>query len=167
MLFLDIEGAFPNAVTDRLIHNMRKRRIPEIYVGFIEQILANRCTKLKFNDYTSEWVSINNGIGQGDPLSMILYLFYNTDLIEVASSKGQMAIAYVDDANLYAEGDTFEEAYDSISDMLTKQGGTCEWTQNHNSRFEKTTPNKNWLSSVACALKRYPFYQESNQFDAF
>lgn len=36
MLFLDIEGAFPNAVNDRLIHNMRKRRIPEEYTLFIE-----------------------------------------------------------------------------------------------------------------------------------
>src|SRR6266481_2171460 len=27
-LFLNIEGAFPNAVTARLLHNMRKRRIP-------------------------------------------------------------------------------------------------------------------------------------------
>jgi Reverse transcriptase (RNA-dependent DNA polymerase) len=31
MLFLDIEGAFPNAVTDRPLHNMRKRRVLEAY----------------------------------------------------------------------------------------------------------------------------------------
>lgn len=30
VLFLDMEGAFPNAVTTRLIHNLKKRRIPEI-----------------------------------------------------------------------------------------------------------------------------------------
>lgn len=28
VLFLDVEGAFPNAVTDRLIHNLKRRRIP-------------------------------------------------------------------------------------------------------------------------------------------
>jgi hypothetical protein len=41
-------------------------------------------TRLKFDDYTSEWFDINNGIGQGDPLSMIVYLFYNADLLNIA-----------------------------------------------------------------------------------
>ena len=38
-LFLNIEGAFPNAVMDRLLHNLRKRRIPERYVAFIGSML--------------------------------------------------------------------------------------------------------------------------------
>ncbi len=33
MLFLDVEGAFPNAVTARLLHNMRMRRVPVKYVS--------------------------------------------------------------------------------------------------------------------------------------
>jgi len=36
VLFLDVEGAFPNTVTDRLIHNLKKRRIPAAYVKFVE-----------------------------------------------------------------------------------------------------------------------------------
>jgi hypothetical protein len=88
MLFLDIEGAFPNAVTDRLLHNMRKNKVPEEYMLFVEWMLSGRRTRLKFDDFLSDWVPIDNGIGQGDPLSMILYLYYNADLIEVASGKG-------------------------------------------------------------------------------
>jgi hypothetical protein len=138
MLFLDIEGAFPHAVTDRLLHNMRKRRLPEEYVGFVERMLTNRRTRLRFDGYLSDWVPIDNGIGQGDPLSMILYLFYNADLIDVASEKGQAAVAFVDDANLYAEGDSYGEAYDSLRRMLLKAGGAKEWTETHHSRFEKS-----------------------------
>lgn len=138
MLFLDIEGVFPNAVNDRLIHNMRKRRVPEEYIMFVERMLQNCCTKLKFDDYESEWVAIDNGIGQGDPLSMILYLYYNTDLLDTATTKNQTAVTFVDDANLYAEGSTYEEAYNSISDMLIKLGGARDWTTTHNSRFEKS-----------------------------
>lgn len=67
---------------------------------------------------------------------MILYLYYNADLLDVATSKNQLVVSYVDDANLYAEGDTYEEAYNSISDMLTKQGGAGEWAISHNSKFE-------------------------------
>jgi hypothetical protein len=40
VLFLDIEGAFPNTVTKRLLHNMRKRCLPEEYVIFVENMLT-------------------------------------------------------------------------------------------------------------------------------
>ena len=89
-------------------------------------MLSGRRTRLKFDDFSSDWVPIDNGIGQGDPLSMILYLFYNADLLEVATGEGQAAVAYVDDTNLYAEGDTYEEAYRSIREMLLKEGGAKE-----------------------------------------
>ena len=46
VLFLDIEGAFPNAVTERLLHNMRMRQLPEPYVKFIDCMLTSRHTKL-------------------------------------------------------------------------------------------------------------------------
>jgi len=46
VLFLDIEGTFPNAVTKRLIHNLRKRRIPAKYVKFVENLLKGRRTRL-------------------------------------------------------------------------------------------------------------------------
>jgi hypothetical protein len=138
MLCLDIEGAFPNAVTDRLLHNMRKRRVPEEYVQFVERMLTDRRTQLKFDGFMSNWISINNGIGQGDPLSMILYLFYNADLIDIASEEGQAAVAFVDDANLFAEGDTYDKGYDSLKRMLLKPGGAKDWTEAHHSRFEKS-----------------------------
>jgi Reverse transcriptase (RNA-dependent DNA polymerase) len=123
MLFLDIEGAFPNTVTECLLHNMRKRQVPEEYVLFVARMLADRKTRLKFDDFISDWVNIDNGIGQGDPLSMILYLFYNADILNIATGKGQAAVAFVDDANLYTEGDTYEQAYDSLREMLLKPGG--------------------------------------------
>ena len=69
---------------------------------------------------------------------MILYLFYNADLLEVTSLKSQAVVTFMDDANLYAEGDTFDNAYDSLHDMLTKTNGMQTWTHTHNSRFEKS-----------------------------
>jgi hypothetical protein len=101
ILFLDVEGVFPNAVTDRLIHNLRKRRIPDAYVKFTSNILQGRRTKLKFDDYTSEAVEILNRIGQGDPLSMILYIIYNADILEIiGNTEKEDAIGYVDDVAL-------------------------------------------------------------------
>ena len=135
VLFLDIEGAFPNAVTLHLLHNLRMCQVPERYVRFIEQMLTNRRTRLKFDGFTSDWVGVDNGIVQGDPLSMILYLFYNADLIDGAK-KGEAKIAYVDNANYYAEGIDFEEAYEKLRDMMTREGGGQDWSRWHNSKFE-------------------------------
>ena len=44
ILFLDVEGAFPNAVTTRLIHNLKKRRIPTAIINFVKLLLYNRKT---------------------------------------------------------------------------------------------------------------------------
>jgi ribonuclease HI len=137
ILFLDIEGAFPNAVTDRLIHNLKKRRIPSKCIEFIKQILTNRRTRVHFDDYISEIIWITNGIGQGDPLSMLLYILYNADLLEITGDdEGEDAIGYVDDIAIIATGRDFVETTKKINDMMIKAEGGIEWSTAHNSRFE-------------------------------
>ena len=108
MIFLDIKGAFPNTVTERLLHDMRTRQVLEPYMPFIEWMLTNRRTRLKSDGFTLDWVNIDNSIVQGDPLSMLLYLFYNADLIALPN-KDEAMIAYVDDACYYAEGIDLEK----------------------------------------------------------
>jgi len=103
------------------------RRVPERYVLFIDRLLKDCRTRLKFDGYVSDWVEVNNGIVQGDPLSMILYLFYNADLLDNVK-KGEAKIAYVDNANFYAEGSSFEEAYGKLCNMMTREGGGQEWS---------------------------------------
>ena len=68
VLFLDIEGAFPNAVNEKLLQNMARQQVPTKIIQFTENLLRNRTTKLKFDDYTSDNIPISNSIGQGDPL---------------------------------------------------------------------------------------------------
>lgn len=117
--FLDIEGAFPNAVTDRLLHNMRMQRLPSALVDFTERVLTGRQTQLRFNNHTSDWIPVENGIGQGDPLSMILYIIYNADLIDVMNGyKGESMLAFVDDTAFIAIGSSFKEIHRTLKDML-------------------------------------------------
>ncbi|KAF8835920.1 hypothetical protein BDN67DRAFT_912141, partial [Paxillus ammoniavirescens] len=86
---LDIEGAFPNTITNHLLHNMRARHILESFIGFTDHLLQGRRTKLKFDRYLSEWIDITNSIGQGDPLSMILYIIHNSDLVDTAKGRSK------------------------------------------------------------------------------
>jgi len=136
VLFLDIKGAFPNTVPSKLEHNLKKRRVPKKLINFATDMLEGRVTTLKFNDYSSVPIPIDNGIGQGDPMSMALYQFYNADLLDIPHAKNESAIAYVDDALLIAKADTFETAHQTLASMMTRQNGVIEWSTSHNSPLE-------------------------------
>jgi len=99
-------------------------------------MLCGRRTKLRFDDYTSEWFNITNGIGQGDLLSMILYVIYDSNLVEIAKGKRELTLAFVDDTVFLAIGKTFQETHQILDDMLERRGGGFEWSSEHNSRFE-------------------------------
>ena len=135
--FLDVEGAFANAVTERLIHNLKRRQIPAAYISFIQQILTGRRTRLKFDDFVSESFDILNGIGQGDPLSMILYILYNADLLEITGDADyDNSLDFVDDIAMVTFGDSFEETTGRLANLMEKERGGLKWSEDHNSRFE-------------------------------
>jgi hypothetical protein len=138
VLFWDIEGTFPNAVTDRLLHNMRTRRLPKAMIDFTQQVLTGQQTQLQFDDFKSEWFPVTNGIGQGDPLSMILYIIYNADLVDVAKHQGKQesTLTFVDDTAFIAVGASFHKTHRILKDMLERNGGGYDWSRDHNSKFE-------------------------------
>jgi hypothetical protein len=138
VLFLDIEGAFPNAVLEKLVRNMRRQGVPLKIINLTASMLTGRETRLRFDDHTTNPITINNGIGQGDPLSIGLYQYYNADLLDIPAEPNQLAIAYVNDAILFASGSTFEETHENIADMMTKEKGAIKWSKDHNSPFESS-----------------------------
>ena len=137
-LFLDIQGAFPNMVKEHLLHNMRDCKIPGNYLAFIESMLTHRRTWLKFNDFILGPISINNGTTQGCPLSMILYAFYNTPLIEVATLKHELSPGFMDDCAFLVRARNFNIMHQYIKDMMEHPQGRFEWSILHNSPFELT-----------------------------
>jgi hypothetical protein len=133
IIFLDIANAFPNAVTDRLLLNMKRLGYPTAIIQFYEALLKDRKTKLSFDDYVSELIDIDNGIGQGEPGSMILYLIYNYGLISIPQGPQENGGGYVDDTFFMAIADTFEECDQILNGMLDKQE---RWSRSHNSNAE-------------------------------
>ena len=98
LLLLDVSGAFDNVSHARLLHNLCKRRIDERTVGWIASFLTGKSTNINFDRYKSETYKTATGIPQGSPLSPILYLYYNADLIETCSrQQNTIATGYIDD----------------------------------------------------------------------
>ena len=154
-LFLNIKGAFSNTVNEQLIHNLKTRQVPRKIVTYIANMLHDRSTTLCFDDYVSSAIAINNGIGQGDPLSMALYQFYNADLIKIANKDArEYAEAYIDNAIILAAANTFEEAYEILKDMIMRDRGTINWAKTHNSLFEYSKLALINFAHFRCSLER-------------
>ena len=66
---------------------------------------------------------------------MLLYLFYNSDLL-TDIGRTEMKVGYMDDVNFFAEGPTLDDAYAALGDMMMHNGGGLDWSRNHNSKFE-------------------------------
>ena len=90
-----------------------------------------------FDSHTLDRIPITNGIGQRDPLSMIIYIIYNADLIDISQGHpNKLILAFVDDTILVVVGKTIEVTHHTLQDMLECTGGGFDWSCNHNSKFE-------------------------------
>jgi len=112
------------------------RRYPKALADFIQYSTTNRSTTLRFDDFESEPIPVDCGIGQGDPPSMSYYIIYNSSLIEVAKGNNERAVAFVDVVVFLAIGADFTETHGILHDMMTRQHGALQWALEHNSRFE-------------------------------
>ena len=106
---------------------------PTQVVRFFEAVLSDRHTMLSFDGHTSETFEVDNGIGQGEPSSMILYLIYSHALVGILPTCGGDGGAYVDDNFFTTFGSTFKECDKKINQMLDKQD---VWSAAHNSHAE-------------------------------
>ena len=137
MLLLDVSGVYDKVSHRRLLHNLRKRAIDSAMVEWIESFLSNRTTMLKTSEYTTPRTQIATGIPQGSPLSPILYLFYNSDLIDGCTNRTDLntaATGFVDDIGLLIVGDSTE---DNCNALRRIHNEVClPWATSHGSEFD-------------------------------
>ena len=82
MLSLDLGGAFDNVSQERLLHIMRKMGFPTWLVSWIANFMASRRTRIAYPGHLSNWIYTRNGILQGSPLSLILFILFISELLE-------------------------------------------------------------------------------------
>lgn len=135
-LTLDVAGAFDNAVRARIQHNLLKRRIPTTIVDYIVSMLTERSTTLVLQEgAVGGMMPVDTGIPQGSPLSGILYLFYNAELIDHIHKKfpgKALVIGYIDDIAILV----WSKRADTNVRRLKEIHGICEhWSKTHASKF--------------------------------
>ncbi len=65
-------------------------------------MLNGRSTTLKYNGHVSKPIKLDNRIGQGNLLSMVLYQFYNVNLLDISKGKCKDALVYIDNTIIIA-----------------------------------------------------------------
>ena len=132
LLLLDVSRAFNNVSRPQLLHNLRKHRVDQILVRWVNSFLNDQSTTLKLQEYTAPSAPIQTGIPQGSPLSPILYLFYNTDLIKACKTEHTEAIRYIDDVSILAIGPITQRNCKTLKAIHR----TAEkWARQHGSQF--------------------------------
>ena len=134
LLSVDVAGAYDTVSHPRLLHNLKKRKIPNWIVQWIHGFLKERSTTLSINARSTDVFQVNTGILQGFPLSPILYLFYNADLLDICSNPNDRTAStgFVDDVNILTYGLSTE----ANCKTLERIHHSCEtWAKRHGSEF--------------------------------
>ena len=99
-LSLDMSGAFDNVSHPRLIHILKMEGIPSWIVNFVKSSLKGRMSTIAIDNWEGEKFNITNEIPQGSLLSLILFLLFNLESIELCNTRNSVGVGFVDDANV-------------------------------------------------------------------
>ncbi|MBW0543743.1 hypothetical protein O181_083458 [Austropuccinia psidii MF-1] len=120
-LFLDVKLAYPTVYKERLIYSLRNKNCPTYLYLIIASFLTNRTTWLHLDQYFSQQYSIPNGLPQGSPLSVTLYLLYNSNLLLPnfpSLDKGSISIAYIDNVSHLLAEKSLKKGLESLEDVF-------------------------------------------------
>ena len=83
LVSFNVKGAYNGVCKERLLQRMKARGIPEKLLRWIEAFCSERTATIQINGQSSEVRSLPQaGLPQGSPLSPILFLFFNADLVQ-------------------------------------------------------------------------------------
>ena len=83
LVSFDVKGAYNGVYKERLLQRLTARGIPPVLVRWINAFCSNRTATILVNGHTSNQQQLlQAGLPQGSPLSPILFLFFNADLVQ-------------------------------------------------------------------------------------
>src|SRR5436853_5909453 len=107
-LCIDVKGAFENVYKERLLQTMRKMKLDQKTVRWVESFLSDRMASLSFDKDSEKMSPIETGIPQGSPVSPMLFLIYLSPLFTLMEQRHPdiRCHSYIDGICLLVVGDS-------------------------------------------------------------
>ncbi len=100
LLSLNEKSAFNNVAYNRLLHDMKKRRVLRLFLKFVKNFLKDWHIMITIDDYMMMKRSVNIDILQNSLLLSILYLFYNVNLLKACKINNEIHLYMMLTTNL-------------------------------------------------------------------
>ena len=134
LISFDIKGAYNGVCKERLLQRLQARGIPPSIVRWIDAFCSDRTATIQVNGYNSPTQPLPQaGLPQGSPLSPILFLFFNADLVQERINNNGGSIAFIDDYTAWVTGPSAEANYIGIQQIVEK---AVQWEKRSGATFE-------------------------------
>lgn len=136
-LSLDVKSAYPSVHQRRLLFTLFQHNCPLYLRSLIKGFLSERSTNLKLQDYLSISFDCEDGLPQGSPLSVILYIIYNSPLLNHISPSPdgkELSLGFIDDVIHVVASKTFEE---NINKLQIYASTSLDWASTHGAIFDR------------------------------
>jgi hypothetical protein len=134
LISFNVKGAYNGVCKEQLLQRMKARGIPEDLLRWVEAFCSERTAVIQINGQLSEVQSLPQaGLPQGSPLSPILFLFFNADLVQRQIDSQGGAIAFIDDFTAWVTGPTAQSNWEGIEAIINE---ALDWEKRSGATFE-------------------------------
>ncbi len=103
LLSMNVIEAYDHVSRERLLHNLKKRRISTWIIAWTDNFMQDKKINLIVRAKQTIMSNVNVDISQKSSIASILYLFYNANLLKLLeqSSRKMIVIDFVNDINIF------------------------------------------------------------------
>ena len=134
LVSFDVKGAYNGVCRERLVQRLIARGIPLQLTRWIDAFCFTRTASILVNGHESQTQLLPQArLPQGSPLSPVLFLFFNADLVQRKIDKHGGSIAFIDDYTAWVTGPTAEANTVGIQSIIDH---TLNWERRSGATFE-------------------------------
>lgn len=135
LISFDVKGAYNGVLRLVLISSLRAKVIPERVVKWVDAFLSGRSATIVVNGCGSTQFPLEEaGLPQGSTLAPILYIFFNSFLMEEGASGKKGNMGFVDDYSRWAISDSIERNMTVLNEKVVPRA--LKWAKDSGATFE-------------------------------
>ena len=109
IIYFDVKKAFDRLKHILLFRKLKKAKVPNSIIAWIQAFLSNRKFRVKIGESLSEYFDANSGVPQGSKIGPLLFLFFVADLISSCETPEVVNKLFADDLKALSSNLSFTD----------------------------------------------------------